>query len=142
MTIHLVRILIGLSVLLACVGGCAATDPRPIERPGGAYRDLEPAISYAVGRNEMAVVDHLQPPDQPGLHVYKLVTVGDEPAELRIQMPEGADPRSVSGPPARPLSIEASVGRFGDPVREQRLVRSLRSRLRALEKDGVAPIPD
>jgi hypothetical protein len=59
---------------------------------------------------------------------FELVTIRSEPGLLTVRR---------AGPNA--VTAEASVGRFGDPDRERRLVQAFTTRLRQLHAVDYAP---
>lgn len=75
------------------------------------------------------------------VRAYEMRSVLDEPVALQIS---GAT-RSTSAPvESRDLTITASVGRFGDRTREQKLVADIRKRLAEVGADpyGSRAHPD
>lgn len=113
------------------LSGCAGRGPGLTAPAGGALRDLGPAVRVAADAVDMAILTYEQEPG--GVHVYGLIGVRDEPGELRVVLGAGGEP----------VSIECSVGHFGEPDRERSLERALRDRLAALEAGaGAAATPD
>ena len=116
--------LAALSVALACLAGCSA-GPRPLQvgTPATAdmpadWDDLEPAVTAGASKAQMAVLGSER---DGAAMVYRLVTVLDQPAVLRVEP-------SADGT----VRLSAKVGRFGDPPREQELLHWVSRRLEEL----------
>jgi len=134
------RSLVGAAAIAAC-GACAigliscagATITPPgaisISRLGaGDWDDIDAAVDAGMTAAEVARVDASTSPD--GLtRTYELRTITDEPAWLVAR-------REESGR----VGLGASVGRFGNPEHEAKLVRGVAERLRVLFGVDWAPI--
>ncbi len=94
----------------------------------GDWDDVGPSVEAAVGRIEAAVEDSRLAPD--GTRTYALRTLGAEPGLLEARPgPEGV------------IELRTRVGRFGDPVRERRLLDAVVRRLAQLRGVDAAPLP-
>lgn len=98
------------------------------------WNDLDAAADVAVGRAELAIVRTTCP--DPCTRRYELTSVRGEPGTLTITRPAPCDGPGES----IPLTIEAAVGRFGDPQRERTLLSAFTSRLADLHGVEFAPI--
>lgn len=146
-TIHFVSMLFGVSSFLGLVAamGCSATSsraPAAVERgvsaPSRALvrakpRDISAAVSRAITELSLAPL-RVQTPG-PGQIEYELISSNDEPGWLRIRFDASADDPPSAARRARDISLEASIGRFGDPARQRRFLDSISRNLRTLAKD-------
>lgn len=96
-------------------------------------------MRFAASRNEMVVVAISNHP--PDVRAYEMKSVVDEPVALQIA---GVREGSTQTLMPSDLSMTARVGRFGDSVREDRLLEDIRFRLAELGADPYAerPHPD
>lgn len=84
---------------------------------------IAPALRFACGRNEMAIIDQRTSDD--GTLIYELVTLRDEPGEV------------VATPVAQDRwRITATVGRFGNADEQAALLAALGDRIHALREAG------
>lgn len=124
------------SVLILCCASfvaCTSTSPRHHEQRANAttgsmvgdFDDIDAAVRVAATKAEVAVVSS-RALSQDAIE-YELVTLTGEPGRLRVER------RNDN------LQAECSIGRFGDPERENRLLEALRSRLRDLYGVEWAP---
>jgi hypothetical protein len=95
----------------------------------GDFDDVRAAVEVSVGRSEMAVVRVDE--STPGELVFELLTIRDEPSELKARAAEGGM-----------VELSARIGRFGDERRERRLIGDVVERLRQLHGREVAPLPE
>ena len=94
----------------------------------GDWDDIDAAVDVGMSAAELARVDASTSPD--GLtRTYELRTITDEPAWLVARREE--DGR---------VGLGARVGRFGDPRREEKLIRGVADRLKALYGVDWAPV--
>lgn len=131
------------------LGGCQASDASPRAsspdsgQPGestsesgvsrtvvvGDWDDLEAAALAAVDAIDTVVVTTT--PDGPDRVIFELKTVRNEDGRLI------ATKASATGPDR--LNLEATIGRFGDAVRERRLLDAMAARLKQLHGVEFAP---
>mgnify|MGYP001493823331 CR=1 FL=1 len=141
--------------LAALTGGCAgpSTGDGLLATRGETamviadWNDVDAAVEHGALTSEMAIVERLPP--EPDRRVFRLRTIGDEPAVLIVT--RATAPRSdrgvdgvgsttgVGGPEG--MKLEARVGRFGDRAKEERLVNAVRARLGRLPGVDYAPLP-
>lgn len=93
----------------------------------GDWGDLDAAVSAAASRSELAVERRESP--EEGVRVYVLRSVASRPGRLEAVRAEDGS-----------IVLTASIGRFGDPAAETRLVRDVATRLRQLQGVDSAPI--
>ena len=98
------------------------------------WNDLDAAADVAVGRAQLAIVSTMSP--DPCTRRYELTTVRGEPGALTITRPPPCEGPGES----IPLTIEAAIGRFGDPERERTLLSAFTSRLADLHGVEFAPV--
>lgn len=130
-----------LAALLATLTLAACERPLRLEQPPipppaapaatlatpGDWDDLDAALSAAASRNELAVLrTNAQAPDR---RVYDLLAANARPARLEATR----DPDGL-------IHLTATIGRFGDPQAEQRLLRDLAHRLQQLHNVPHAPL--
>jgi hypothetical protein len=142
-----------LSVLLACFAAAAsilgtascaprgalpvrtlAPTPNPAVRAVVAeWRDVERAMEIAVRRAELTILDREIGPDSKR---FELQSVSAEPGYLvatrQSPGPEG-DGAAIT------IRLETRIGMFGNPAREQELLRALARRLEQLRGREWAP---
>jgi hypothetical protein len=94
----------------------------------GDWDDIDAAVDVGMSAAEVARVDARTSPDGR-TRTYELRTSTDEPAWLIARREE--DGR---------VGLGARVGRFGDPEREQKLVRGVAERLKSLHGVDWAPV--
>jgi hypothetical protein len=104
----------------------------------GDWDDLDAAVEVAASKVEMSVLSSTDPSSNP--RVFRLVTVTDEPGRLTVRRSPPTRPPGASPPAPELFQVEASVGRFGDPQREQALIDAFRRRLEALAGVDFAPL--
>lgn len=129
-----------LLVLAVAAQGCAPARERldPQRGPAvltahGEWRDVERSVEVGVRRAEMAVIDVRV---AAGEKRFRLETVRGEPGWLVAQPEVDAPfPHDVE----IPIRLEASVGLFGNPEAERRLLRAVSERLRDLSGREWAP---
>ena len=94
----------------------------------GDWDDIDAAVDVGMSAAELARVDASTSPD--GLtRTYELRTITDEPAWLVARRQEGGR-----------VGLGARVGRFGDPQREEKLIRGVAERLKTLYGVDWAPV--
>ncbi len=111
------------------------------------WNDVDAAVLHGVQISEMGIVETL--PAEADRRVFRLRTIGDEPAVLIVSRSTGARAtRGVEGVGATTglggpegIKLEARVGRFGNREKEQRLVNAVRARLGRLSGVDYAPLP-
>ena len=101
----------GVAVLMA---GCSATNPPGQIRTWG---DMDAAVRKACSEHELAVVETVRESDTA--RVYRLVSVRDEPGEVRVEIEGG-------GAPLRLTLVDASIGRLGMPELEREMEEAIR----------------
>lgn len=94
----------------------------------GDWDDIDAAVDVGMSAAEAARVDARTSPDGR-TRTYELRTSTDEPAWLVARREE--DGR---------VGLGARVGRFGDPQREEKLVRGVAERLKSLHGVDWAPV--
>ncbi len=94
----------------------------------GDWDDIDAAVDAGMSAAEVARVDASTSPDGR-TRTYELRASTDEPAWLVARREE--DGR---------VGLGARVGRFGDPEREQKLVRGVAERLKTLHGVDWAPV--
>jgi hypothetical protein len=98
----------------------------------GSWIDIDPAVNVAMSQVQMAVVTKER--DEADLERrYNLVTQTDEPGVLILRRDHPTIQLQI-------ITLEAHIGRFGDADREDRLVRSVRHRLKSLAGVDHAPV--
>lgn len=116
---------------LAACAGEPVTPPSAISISkigAGDWDDIDAAVDVGMSAAEVARVDASTSSD--GLtRTYELRTITDEPAWLVARREEGGR-----------VGLGARVGRFGDPRREEKLIRGVAERLRALYGVDWAPM--
>jgi len=140
-----VRILIGFGVCASLFqGGCTLQEPELTlqeqetleQRYTGASvsmrgrpADLDAAVRYVVSRvgDGMAVVEITTP--EPWEREYELVSATDEPGWVLIRTPDDSPLGTWERVESARFIVHAKLGRFGDPVAEQQLLRMLDRRL-------------
>lgn len=120
--------------MLVGLAACASETVTPpsvisISRIGaGDWDDIDAAVDVGMSAAEVARVDASTSAD--GLtRTYELRTITDEPAWLVARREEGGR-----------VGLGARVGRFGDPPREEKLIRGVAERLKALYGVDWAPM--
>jgi hypothetical protein len=111
------------------VAGRAATEPRPptVRSVTGDWDDVEAAVIVGAAKAEVAI---LWPPTvEPDRQVYELLGVAGEPGRLEASLAEDGS-----------IVLTCSIGRFGNPAAESRLVRAVAQRLRDLHGRDYAPL--
>lgn len=98
------------------------------------WNDLDAAADVAAGRAQLAILRATSP--DPCTRRYELTSVRGEPGALTVTRPHPCDTPGES----IPLTIEATLGRFGDPPRERTLLNAFTSRLADLHGVEFAPI--
>ena len=98
------------------------------------WNDADAAVEVALHQVQMALEHEEISPDELERRYY-LVTITDEPAQLTLR-------RQTVEPGPQPITFEASVGRFGDPARESRLIRAVRHRMKVLVGKTHAPVTE
>jgi hypothetical protein len=129
-------------VLVLLLGvGCAATPPskglttiHTSREVVADWNDVDAAVEVALHQVQMAM-DHTEASSDELEKRFPLWTVTDEPATLTIR-------REAIGQESQRLTLEASVGRFGDPARESRLIHAVRHRLKSLAGKTHAPVTE
>ena len=117
--------------IYTALAACASSSTPPVA-VSGDFRDVVPAVRAAASEVEMAVLAYDSP--EPGVHAFELVSVRDEPATLTVTADDDAP---------RGFRAEATVGRLGDPGREEALVRAFLDRLAELgDAGGEAPLSE
>jgi hypothetical protein len=96
------------------------------------WNDTDPAVEVALHQVQMALV-HKTREEGDLERRYELLTHTDESAVLILRR----DRPTIQ---LQTITLEAHVGRFGDADREDRLVRSVRHRLRSLAGVDHAPV--
>lgn len=132
--------------------GCASGLPPAIpptaatrEKPGSVvadWDDLEAAAWAAAPRSELTVL-HIRHPDDLTQEI-ELLSARDE-VGLLIARREPLPPTEPRGSPLRrgegvAISLEFSLGHFGDPAREWAFLTDLVDRLESLRGVDYAPI--
>ena len=97
------------------------------------WDDTDPSVEVALHQVQMAL-DHKERNDADTERRYILLTHTDEPAILILRREQAIENGFQT------ITLEAHVGRFGDPDREDRLVRSVRHRLKSLAGVDHAPV--
>jgi len=98
------------------------------------WNDLDAAADVAAQRTELVVLRTTSP--DPCTRRYDLLSVSGEPGTLIVTRPHPCDGPGES----IPLTIEATIGRFGDPRRERILLNAFTARLADLHGVDFAPI--
>lgn len=109
----------------------------------GDWADLTPAVDAACTPNELAIESIADP--GPFERVFTFRLLSGESGSLRARaVGKPADQTLPGGSIQSPTPIElhATLGFFGMPDREARLVRDVRRRLEQLSGVDVAPLPD
>ncbi len=145
------RIALALTVYASLVffRGCAAgpADTRGLlpsasqARINGDWDDIDAAIDVGATEAEMAVLSADLPTG--GRRIIRLKTVQDQPVILVIDRagdPQGAAGAGPGGASEGEITMRCTVGRFGDPAREARLLKALSHRLKALWKVQTRPL--
>lgn len=141
-----------MSLVAGGAAGCVSVVEQPrmvssqtVRAGEGDRDDIWAAVTLAMTSNEMAVVDaYYDPPDS---RTYFITTIRDEPVRLVLTGPGFGEGGTIYGPMydgpfgrGGEITIEATVGRFGDPERERRLVRDVARRLEQLSGVRVSPV--
>jgi hypothetical protein len=102
----------------------------------GEWQDLYPSALVSVDVIEAAVLGHETGKDEDGRdwERVRVVTIDDEKGELF------AERLTSTEDGAGPIRLTARIGLFGNPEREERLVRAVADRLRELKGREWAPI--
>lgn len=128
--------------LVACSGPSAGLAPATdATSPGattvrGDWDDVDAAVQVAITRAEMAILRRTaEPADQPDPDriQFELLTMMNDRAVLTATREAGAGESLI------PIHLEARVGHFGDPAREQVLLRAMADRLEQLAGVDYAP---
>ena len=115
------------------MAGAEDHETSPVSRETVAdWDDVEPAIRVALGQTELVLASVHRP--SPGRIEARLRSSGDEPALLVITGPESAQADPVT------MTLTCTVGRFGDPAREARVVALVIARLQSLKGVEFAPL--
>lgn len=125
------------ALIVATLHGCATTRYESPALDGpispaavvGDFDDVRAAVEVSVKRSEIAVVR--VDDSTPGLLVFELLTIRDEPSELTARARDDAK-----------VELSARIGRFGDEPRERRLIADIADRLRQLHAREVVPLPE
>jgi hypothetical protein len=96
----------------------------------GDWDDVGAAVLVGVEAAECVV--HRQTEDGPRRAVFELRTVRDEPGELVAERSGDAE--------TGPIRLRARLGRFGDPQREELVLRATARRLERLRGVEFAPV--
>ena len=113
----------------------------------GDRNDIETSVGYGLGQLGIASLRVDRP--SPDVLIYFLKTSRDEPGVLRIEIIETKQGRSLEGraatdqPSVRgPVRIRmfCTIGRFGDALRERKLMAAIGRRLGELAGVDVAPV--
>ena len=102
----------------------------------GDWDDIYPAALVSADVVEGAILRHdtgTGEAGQPWLRV-RLITIDDEQGEIL------AERVGAPGPDSGPIRLTARIGTFGNPAREERLVRAVGDRLRELAGKDWAPV--
>lgn len=131
------------AVFLGCSGpaqgvqlapGVAPSVTSPVQLTTVAdWDDLQAAVGFALSRTELVRVSVLRPTEDRV--EFRLRSSRDEPALLVAAREDGwrgGDPVSIT--------LTCTVGRFGDPAREQQFLELVAERLGQLRGVEVAPI--
>lgn len=129
-------------ILAALLTGCAPARPvAPDPAMGPAtleiyaeWRHIEPSMQIAVRRAEMAITDRQT---APATKRFELQSVRDESGWL-VVTPLVDEPFPHDEP--IPMRVETSIGLFGNPSAERRLLRALTDRLDQLRGREWAPV--
>jgi len=135
--------------IIATGGSCASMDPilhgnwvkvEPAAGGGktavvqGDWDDLYAAASVSMTPIQAAILGQEHGGQDDRRERLTLTTVDDEPGEL---IAERLDPIS-EGPGS--IRLTARIGLFGNPAREERLIRAVGERLRELAARDWAPV--
>lgn len=96
------------------------------------WDDVDAALEVALSRAQLAILS--RSPDGPDRVTWRLLSVQDEPAHLTAVRPPGAtqDPTDIT--------LEARIGLFGDPRREEQFLKFMERRLNQLAGVDYAPL--
>jgi hypothetical protein len=117
--------------LFLVAGGCAS-GLEPVGEPGARvvvadWDDVDAAVEVAVKRSEVGLAGPAR--REEGRVVFPIRTISDEAGELVVTRGEGDR-----------VTVEASIGRFGDAAWESRVVGAVARRLRELGGVEWAPV--
>lgn len=130
-------VMVGLAACASSARPAVATDAAS---PGtmtirADWNDVDAAVEIAITRAEMAILRRTaEPADQPEQIRFELLTMMDERGVLTVTRDAGAGDAMI------PIHLEARVGHFGDPAREQVLLRAMADRLEQLAGVDYAPL--
>ncbi|MDQ7012920.1 MAG: hypothetical protein Q9O74_03370 [Planctomycetota bacterium] len=110
----------------------ATTSPVTV-RTVADWNDVEPAIGVALGRTELVKV-RLERPTPDRIEV-RLRSSRDEPGLLVVT-------RTAAGGDPVPMTLTCTIGRFGDPAREQQLIVYVVERLEQLKGVEFASVQE
>lgn len=120
-------VLAGVVALTGCQtgggGGFGAASPSNAIAIGD-WDDVEAAVLVGAPKAEAVILDSTLEGNE---YIFRLKTVRDEPGRLvarRDAATAGQDPG--------PIHLSATIGLFGNPEAERRLLRAVRDRLEAL----------
>lgn len=100
------------------------------------WDDVDAAVGVAVGAAEAAVTGaRTNGPDE---RVYYLRTVADEPGILVVS--RSPEPAGAAGSAPSNITLRTSIGRFGNPDRERRLLEAVARRLTDLRGRQYSPL--
>lgn len=101
--------------MVVLMAGCSAARPAGQVRTWG---DVDAAVRKVCSEHELAVLETVRESDTA--RVYRLVSVRDEPGEVRVEIEGG-------GAPVRLTLVDASIGRFGMPELEREMEEAIRA---------------
>ncbi|HLP83077.1 MAG TPA: hypothetical protein VK157_01900 [Phycisphaerales bacterium] len=108
----------------------------------GDWNDLDAALEVSVPKVELAL-EHVElASDERGRtqRVWTLRGIRDESATVSATAGESGDDRELKRAGTIPITLNASVGRFGDSVREKKLLDMMKQRLGKLAGVDFAPL--
>lgn len=112
----------------------ATTSASPVQMTTDAdWDDLQAAVGFALARTELVRVSVTRPTDDRV--EFGLRSSRDEPGLLVATREEG-----WSGGDPVLITLTCTIGRFGDPAREQRFLTLVVERLEQLQGVEIAPI--
>lgn len=139
--VHYLRagtILLALAVLAAACSAPARRETPPVLASPvsltahGDWNDVDAALEVALTRAQMAILSRSA--DGPDRITWQLLSVRDEPAQLTAARPPGRTQNPTD------ITLEARIGHFGDPQREEQFLKYVERRLEQLAGVDYAPL--